>query len=344
MKSRLMGLSIGLSIPILILLSFAVFVNLQQLDTKLNIVTDNSVQIMSETNTLTNTLLKANNILLDFIIENKSEKQSELKVEFEQVNDHFTETLSSLRGIVTEAEFQDNLDKIKEQHFNFMSHSEELMQIHSKKKRQTNSPNDSVGKTEDLETFIDFDTKRALIEIDEINDMAYALGTGLDEDIADSISMIKWIVSTATFFSIVMILITLFYPRFLYKTSVKSILFDWDKIVKLKGEVDGSDQPQLKKLKAGIEQMDSTISALRLQGNSTIKPDNLNLDYDHKQIYEFIRHQSYSGKSISFKDIKTQFNITFPTVQKRIKYLEEQNLVRVEKSGRKKLVFLLKSH
>ena len=61
---------------------------------------------------------------------------------------------------------------------------------------------------------------------------------------------------------------------------------------------------------------------------------------DLQEIIEFINMQKSMDKSISFKDITRNFNITKSTARKRINRLHNLNIIDIKKKGRFKLVSL----
>lgn len=64
------------------------------------------------------------------------------------------------------------------------------------------------------------------------------------------------------------------------------------------------------------------------------------LDNDMKNILNFIEKEVKIGNFPTFKEVKTQLNISHPTLILKIKRLEKENLISIRKKGRNKHIFL----
>jgi hypothetical protein len=334
------ALILGTIIVLSIFSVFFSFSNISNIDERLNKVTDISVPVMAETNKMINLLWKNNMLIEDYLNEKDTEELAGIKNEHVQGNEDFLVSLKELGTSVTDEDFKDNLEKIKEQHFNYMEHSGELMRIHLESIKENIEPDQD--KVNELENLIEFDIKRAIVEIEEINERAYQLSVNLDDEIYFQLKYLKYIIVISLIVIFLLITILIVYNYSQNKRWRDRIVRNWDKIVKIDKEIK-NDEPSKKNL-----QLSNAIEVLNrdiwnAKHNKSID-DGLRetLDFDEKQIYDYITAQSQIGKNVSYKDVKNHFSITFPTVQKRIKSMEEKNAVKIIKSGRNKFVSLIK--
>ena len=65
------------------------------------------------------------------------------------------------------------------------------------------------------------------------------------------------------------------------------------------------------------------------------------LSSQYADVLTLIKQRKEEGKTTTMKDVKKAFHLTYPTVQNRVTYLEDNGYITIEKEGRDKHLYLL---
>ena len=96
-----------------------------------------------------------------------------------------------------------------------------------------------------------------------------------------------------------------------------------------------------------INEFDVTFSKNTTQEkvveNHNVKPKHYGLlDSDLKNIISYVEKQIRNGYFPTIKEIKSEFNLTHPTVNSKLKILEDKKIILIKKQGRNKHIVLNK--